>query len=187
MGYGTNKAVCDAFLHFLVSIGSGKTQFCLHLTAQCCLRGFRSIYIDTEQTFSSLRLLTMLGGTDGGQQHLLELVRTETVFDCDSLMSLLTLIETDFEEEQATNPADPYPVLLIVDSIAAPLRMSTAAYSRDHSLLLFTDSAKRLATRYNLLVLGKRRTYCRNFHSELFSDESGHNETSIVCSIREKR
>jgi hypothetical protein len=31
--------------------------------------------------------------------------------------------------------------------------MSTMGYSRENILLLFTDFAKRLATRYNLLVL----------------------------------
>jgi RecA/RadA recombinase len=131
-------------------IGSGKTQFCLHLTAQCCLMGLRTIYIDTEHTFSSIRLLNMIGGFDSKQEHLLELVRMETVFDSDSLMNVLTLIENELEEEQR----DQCPVLLIIDSIAAPLRMSTMGYTRENILLLFTDCAKKLATRYNLLVLG---------------------------------
>jgi RecA/RadA recombinase len=134
-------------------IGSGKTQFCLHLTAQCCLMGLRSIYIDTEHTFSSIRLLNMIGGFDSKQEHLLELVRTETVFDCESLMNILTLIENELEEELNDDINNQYPVLLIIDSIAAPLRMSTMGYSRENILLLFTDCAKRLATRYNLLVL----------------------------------
>ncbi len=114
--------------------------------------GFRSIYIDSEHTFSSIRLMNMIGGFDSKQEHLLELVRTETIFDSDSLMNILTSIESELEEEKNT---DQYPVLLIIDSIAAPLRMSTMAYSRDNILLLFTDCAKRLATRYNLLVVGK--------------------------------
>ena len=113
--------------------------------------GSRSIYIDTEHTFSSIRLLNMIGGFDSKQEHLLELVRTETVFDSDSLMSTLTSIENELEEEEQ----DQCPVLLIIDSIAAPLRMSNLGYTRENILLLFTDCAKRLATRYNLLVLGK--------------------------------
>ena len=136
-------------------VGSGKTQFCLHLTAQCCQMGLRSIYIDTEHTFSSIRLLSMIGGFDSKQEHLLELVRAETVFDSDSLMKVLTLIENDLEEDVKNNTIDQCPVLLIIDSIAAPLRMSTTGYSRENILLVFTDCAKRLAIRYNLLVLGK--------------------------------
>jgi KaiC/GvpD/RAD55 family RecA-like ATPase len=138
-------------------IGSGKTQFCLHITAQCCLRGLRSIYVDTEHTFSSVRLLSMIGGINSEQEHLLELVRTETVFDSDSLMNVLTLIENDFEEERKNNTTDQSPVILIIDSIAAPLRMSTTGYTRENILLLFNDCAKRLATRYNLLVLGNEK------------------------------
>jgi len=135
-------------------IGSGKTQFCLHLTAQCCLEGLRSIYIDTEHTFSSTRLLNMIGSFDSKQEQLLELVRLETIFDSDALMNILTRIENEFEEEKHENPANPqHPALLIVDSIAAPLRMSTIGYTRDNILLSFTDFAKRLATRYNLLVV----------------------------------
>jgi RecA/RadA recombinase len=111
--------------------------------------GLRSIYIDTEHTFSSIRLLNMIGGFDSKQEHLLELVRTETVFDSDSLMKILTFIE----EELNNTTTDQYPVLLIIDSIAAPLRMSTMGYSRENILLVFTDCAKRLAKRYNLLVL----------------------------------
>src|SRR5215475_8093897 len=113
-------------------IGSGKTQFCLHLTAQCCLMGLRSIYIDTENTFSSKRLLNMIGGFDSKQEHLLELVRTETIFDSDSLINILTLIENELEEEFKDNSIDQHPVLLIIDSIAAPLRMSTTSYSREN-------------------------------------------------------
>jgi RecA/RadA recombinase len=138
----------------LFLIGSGKTQFCLHLTAQCCLMGLRSIYIDTEQTFSPVRLLNMIGGFDSEQEHLLDLVRIETVFESDPLMNILTIIENDLEQELKDNTIEQYPVLLIIDSIAAPLRMSTMGYSRENMLLLFTDCAKRLATRYNLLVLG---------------------------------
>ncbi|UJR27589.1 hypothetical protein I4U23_008870 [Adineta vaga] len=135
------------------SWGSGKTQFCLQLTAQCCLMGLRTIYIDTEHTFSSIRLLNMIGGFDSKQEHLLELVRTETIFDSDLLMKTLTAIENEFEEEMKNNKKDLCPALLIIDSIAAPLRMSTMGYSRENILLLFTDCAKRLALRYNLLVL----------------------------------
>ncbi|CAF3364327.1 unnamed protein product [Rotaria sp. Silwood1] len=135
------------------SWGSGKTQFCLHLTAQCCLMGLRSIYIDTEHTFSSLRLLNMIGDFNSKQEHLLELVRTETVFDSDSLMNILSQIENELEDDFKNNTRDQYPILLIIDSIAAPLRMSTMGYNRDNTLLLFTDCAKRLAARYNLLVL----------------------------------
>ena len=116
--------------------------------------GLHSIYIDTEHTFSSLRLLDMIGGINSKQEHLLELVRTETVFDSDALMNILTNIENELEEKQKTNTIDQCPVLLIIDSIAAPLRMSTMGYSRENILLLFTDCAKRLAMRYNLLVLG---------------------------------
>ncbi|CAF0835759.1 unnamed protein product [Adineta steineri] len=135
------------------SWGSGKTQFCLHLTAQCCLMGLRSIYIDTEHTFSSIRLLNMIGGFDSKQEYLLELVRTEIVFDSDSLMKILTSIENELEEESKNNTPDQCPALLIIDSIAAPLRTSTMGYSRENVLLLFTDCTKRLAARYNLLVL----------------------------------
>lgn len=116
--------------------------------------GFRSIYIDTEHTFSSMRLLQMLGDFNNNQEHLLELVRTETVFDSDSLMNTLTQIENELEEEFKNNTKDQCPILLIVDSIAAPLRMCTMGYGRENILLLFTDCAKRLAIRYNLLVLG---------------------------------
>jgi len=134
--------------------------------------GLRSIYIDSEHTFSSIRLLNMIGGFDSKQEHLLELVRTETVFDSDSLMNILTSIENELEEELN----DQYPVLLIIDSIAAPLRMSTMAYTRENILLLFTDCAKRLATRYNLLVLGNIMKFIlineRIFH---LSDESSDN------------
>ncbi|CAF3332446.1 unnamed protein product [Rotaria socialis] len=135
------------------SWGSGKTQFCLHLTAQCCLLGLHSIYIDTEHTFSSIRLLNMMGNFNSEQEHLLELVRTETAFDSDSLMNILIQIENELEDEFKNNKLDQCPILLIIDSIAAPLRMSTMGYTRDNILLLFTDRAKRLATRYNLLVL----------------------------------
>ncbi|CAF1686369.1 unnamed protein product [Rotaria magnacalcarata] len=135
------------------SWGSGKTQFCLHLTAQCCLLGLRSIYIDTEHTFSSIRLLNMMGNFNSEQEHLLELVRTETAFDSDSLMNILIQIENELEDEFKNNKLDQCPILLVIDSIAAPLRMSTMGYMRDNILLLFTDRAKRLATRYNLLVL----------------------------------
>ena len=117
--------------------------------------GLRSIYIDSEHTFSSIRLLNMIGGFDSKQEHLLELVRTETIFDSESLMNILTMIENEFEEEYQNNTINQCPVLLIIDSIAAPLRMSTMGYSRENILLLFTDCAKRLAMRYNLLILGK--------------------------------
>ena len=119
--------------------------------------GLRSIYVDTEHTFSSMRLLNMIGGFDSKQEHLLELVRTETVFDCDLLMKTLTMIEDELEEEFKAETRDQCPALLIIDSIAAPLRMSTMGYTRENILLLFTDCAKRLATRYNLLVLGTLR------------------------------
>ncbi len=121
--------------------------------------GLRSIYIDTEHTFSSIRLLNMIGGFASQQEHLLELVRTEMVFDCDSLMNVLTAIESELEEEGKEQSVDQYPVLLIIDSIAAPLRTSTTGYSRENILLLFTDCAKRLARRYNLLVLGKENRF----------------------------
>ena len=117
--------------------------------------GLRSIYIDTEHTFSSLRLLSMLGGIDGKQEHLLELVRTETVFDCDALMHLLMQIEVELKDDQQKSTFDSCPALLIIDSIAAPLRMSTSGYNQESILLQFTDRAKQLATRHNLLVLGK--------------------------------
>jgi hypothetical protein len=138
--------------------------------------GLHSIYIDTEHTFSSIRLLHMIGGFDSKQEHLLELVRTESVFDSDSLMNTLTLIE----EELKDTSIDQYPVLLIIDSIAAPLRMSTTGYNRDNILLLFTDCAKRLATRYNLLVLGKVNKFNSNLIIE-FSDQSSDNKTSFKC------
>jgi len=134
--------------------------------------GLRSIYIDSEHTFSSIRLLNMIGGFDSKQEHLLELVRTETVFDSDSLMNILTSIENELEEELN----DKYPVLLIIDSIAAPLRMSTMAYTRENILLLFTDCAKRLATRYNLLVLGNIMKFILiNERIFYLSDESSDN------------
>jgi hypothetical protein len=134
--------------------------------------GLRSIYIDSEHTFSSIRLLNMIGGFDSKQEHLLELVRTETVFDSDSLMNILTSIENELEEELN----DQYPVLLIIDSIAAPLRMSTMAYTRENILLLFTDCAKRLATRYNLLVLGNIMKFILiNERIFYLSDESSDN------------
>jgi hypothetical protein len=134
--------------------------------------GLRSIYIDSEHTFSSIRLLNMIGGFDSKQEHLLELVRTETVFDSDSLMNILTSIENELEEELN----DQYPVLLIIDSIAAPLRMSTMAYTRENILLLFTDCAKRLATRYNLLVLGNIMKFILiNERTFYLSDESSDN------------
>jgi hypothetical protein len=134
--------------------------------------GLRSIYIDSEHTFSSIRLLNMIGGFDSKQEHLLELVRTETVFDSDSLMNILTSIENELEEELN----DQYPVLLIIDSIAAPLRMSTTAYTRENILLLFTDCAKRLATRYNLLVLGNIMKFILiNERTFYLSDESSDN------------
>jgi len=155
-------------------IGSGKTQFCLHLTAQCCLMGLRSIYIDTEHTFSSIRLLNMIGGFDSRQEHLLELVRTENVFDSESLMNILTIIENDLEEELKDNTIDQYPVLLIIDSIAAPLRMSTMGYSRENILLLFTDCAKRLATRYNLLVLVTNQVTTKR-RSNVLSEKNNEN------------
>lgn len=115
--------------------------------------GLRSIYIDTEHTFSSIRLLNMIDSFNSEQEHLLELVRTEIVFDCESLMNILTMIENELEEDFKTNTNEQSPVLLIIDSIAAPLRMSTMGYSRENILLLFTDCVKRLATKYNLLVL----------------------------------
>jgi hypothetical protein len=134
--------------------------------------GLRSIYIDSEHTFSSIRLLNMIGGFDSKQEHLLELVRTETVFDSDSLMNILTSIENELEEELN----DQYPVLLIIDSIAAPLRMSTTAYTRENILLLFTDCAKRLATRYNLLILGNIMKFILiNERIFYLSDESSDN------------
>lgn len=116
--------------------------------------GLRSIYIDTEHTFSSVRLLNMMGNFNSQHEQLLELVRTETVLDSDSLMNILTQIEEEIEDDFKNNRRDQCPVLLIIDSIAAPLRMSQLGYCRDNILLLFTDCAKRLATRYNLLVLG---------------------------------
>ena len=169
--HGVNKKfrqeICFLFFLSISSIkilGSGKTQFCLHLTAQCCLMGLRSIYIDTERTFSSIRLLNMIGDFNSKYEHLLELVRTESVFDANSLMNVLASIENELEEELNNNRTDQCPVLLIVDSIAAPLRMSTIGYNRENTLLLFTDYAKRLATRYNLLILGK----LKNFNSKNF-------------------
>jgi hypothetical protein len=117
--------------------------------------GLRSIYIDTEHTFSSIRLLNMINDVMNDQQeHLLELVRTETISDFESLMSFLQLIDNEFEDQQREHSTDQWPILLVIDSIAAPLRMSITHLTREHSLLLFTDSVKRLATRYNLLVLG---------------------------------
>jgi predicted transcriptional regulator len=126
--------------------------------------GLRSIYIDTEHTFSSIRLLNMIGGFDSKQEHLLELVRTEKAFDTDSLMRILQLIETQLDEEHITETINQYPVLIVIDSIAAPLRMSAVAFSRDRILLAFTDCAKRLATRYNMLVLGRQNHF---YHTEL--------------------
>lgn len=158
-------------------IGSGKTQFCLHLTAQCCLMGLRSIYIDTEHTFSSIRLLNMIGGFDSKQEHLLELVRTEIIFDCESLMNILTAIENELEEDLKTNQS---PVLLIIDSIAAPLRMSTMGYSRENILLLFTDCTKRLATRYNLLVLVTNQVTTKRRSNVLSENSSINNSKNIA-------
>ena len=120
--------------------------------------GYRSIYIDTEHTFSSYRLLDMIGQRTEKAADLLELVQIQIIYDPDSLMNFLTEIEKQMQEEEVERNGDgkePHPVLLIVDSIAAPLRMSSSGYSRERTLLLFTDCAKRLATRYNLLVLGK--------------------------------
>lgn len=131
--------------------GSGKTQMCLHLTAQCCLMSLRSIYIDTEHTFSPIRLLNMLQNNDENRRNLLELVRTETIFDYESLMELLHSIEAQLEEDNSENLR---PALLIIDSVAAPMRMSTNGYTQEYCLLQFTDAVKRLATRFNLLVVG---------------------------------
>lgn len=143
---------------FPLILGSGKTQFCLHLTAQCCLMGLRSIYIDSEHTFSSMRLLSMIGGFDSQREQLLELVRTETVFDSESLLNVLTMIENELEEYVQNKTIDQLPVLLIIDSIAAPLRMTMMNYSRENILLLVTDCVKRLARKYNLLILGNINT-----------------------------
>ena len=131
--------------------------------------GLRSIYIDTEHTFSSLRLLSMLGGIDGKQEHLLELVRTETAFDCDALMQLLMQLEVELKDEQQNSTSDQCPALLIIDSIAAPLRMSTSGYSQENILLQFTDRAKQLATRHNLLVLGETTARPLYSHAHLQS------------------
>lgn len=116
--------------------------------------GYRSIYIDTEQTFSSIRLLNMLNESIENREQLLELIRTETVFDYESLMNILNSIENQLAEETINDQIESPVVLLIIDSIAAPLRMSTSGYSREHCLLLFTDCVKRLASRSNILILG---------------------------------
>jgi len=93
----------------------------------------------------------MIGDRAEKAEELLELVQIQIIHDPESLMNFLNEIEKQMQEEEEKE----HPILLIVDSIAAPLRMSTASYSRDRTLLLFTDFVKRLATRYNLLVLGQ--------------------------------
>ena len=65
--------------------------------------GLRSIYIDSEHTFSPMRLLNMIGGFDSQREQLLELVRTETVFDSESLLNTLTMIENELEEYVQNN------------------------------------------------------------------------------------
>ena len=151
--------------------------------------GLRSIYIDSEHTFSSMRLLSMIGGFDSQREQLLELVRTETVFDSESLLNGLISIENEFEEQMQQQTSEQLPVLMIIDSIAAPLRMSMMNYSRENILLLLTDCVKRLARKYNLLILGK--TDPSSLFSECvivvdLSDESSDHQTSIKCFEGEK-
>lgn len=93
----------------------------------------------------------MIGDRVEKAEELLELVQIQIIHDPESLMNFLNEIEKQMQEDEEERER---PILLIVDSIAAPLRMSTASYSRDRTLLLFTDFVKRLATRHNLLVLG---------------------------------
>jgi len=107
-------------------------------------------------------------------KNILELVRTETIFDSDSLINILTLIENELEEEFKDNSIDQHPVLLIIDSIAAPLRMSTTSYTRENILLLFTDYAKRFATRYNLLVLVTNQVTTKR-RSNILSEKNNEN------------
>ena len=145
--------------------------------------GLRSIYIDSEHTFSPMRLLNMIGGFDSQREQLLELVRTETVFDSESLLNTLTMIENELEEYVQNNTVDQLPILLIIDSIAAPLRMTMTNYNRENILLLFTDCAKRLARKYNLLILGKTKPILFFLRECIFvcSDESSYHQTSIQC------
>lgn len=151
--------------------------------------GLHSIYIDSEHTFSSMRLLNMIGGFDSQREQLLELVRTETIFDSESLLNILKSIENEFEEQIQNNANDQLPVLLIIDSIAAPLRMSMMNYTRENILLLLTDCLKRLARKYNLLILGNTDKFLLiNSYILLLdlSDESSYHKTPIECLKRKE-
>ncbi|CAF0896013.1 unnamed protein product [Didymodactylos carnosus] len=142
------------------SWGSGKTPFSLYLCSQCSLAFKHTIYIDTERAFSAKRLLEIIISCSE-QNHnkkllnydkkyyekYLEYVRYECVSDMTQLMKLLNTIEQELQEKN-----DHDIILIIVDSIAAPLRASTPYYKRNQLLLEFTDLVKRLAENSNLVM-----------------------------------
>ncbi|CAF3884326.1 unnamed protein product, partial [Didymodactylos carnosus] len=117
---------------------------------QCSLAFKHTIYIDTERAFSAKRLLEIIISCSE-QNHnkkllnydkkyyekYLEYVRYECVSDMTQLMKLLNTIEQELQEKN-----DHDIILIIVDSIAAPLRASTPYYKRHQLLLEFTDLVK---------------------------------------------
>jgi len=110
--------------------GSGKTQLCFSLAAS---DKFETVYwLDTEGTYRSERLLEI------GGLRCLEKVKVKQIRDFDSLLSTVSLGLPNLVTPDAQS------VLVIIDSIAAPLRSTENLLDRQKSIHILAESLKKI-------------------------------------------
>eukprot|EP00041_Stephanoeca_diplocostata_P012777 m.215010 g.215010 ORF g.215010 m.215010 type:complete len:304 (-) comp19083_c0_seq2:3429-4340(-) len=114
---------CGELTELYGTSSSGKTQLCLRVASAFCAKKFKVAYVDTDGSFSGLRILDMLGDDvePSNEESLLENVHIFRVFNEADLVQAL---------ERILYATIPYK-LVIVDSVASVL---VPILSRAHSL-----------------------------------------------------
>ncbi|CAJ0960267.1 unnamed protein product, partial [Mesorhabditis belari] len=104
---------CGAITEFVGHAGAGKTQLCHQLVSNLLRHGSRAFFIDTEGSFSTKRLLQMLGGEN--KVRLLKNVLYERCVDHEKLLSVLRSLVNQLDQKvlDSSNLQ-----LVIVDSVA---------------------------------------------------------------------
>jgi RecA/RadA recombinase len=110
--------------------GSGKTQLCLTLAASDL---FNTVFwLDTEGTYRSERLLEI------GGLRCLDKVKVKSVRDFD------TMFWTVSKAMQNIITSEMHPTLVVIDSIAAPLRSTDKLMDRQRSIHSLAEALKKL-------------------------------------------
>ncbi len=128
--------------------GSGKSQLCTQLAARAAaVLQWSVLYVDSEARFSPDRFLDFVGGlspaVEAASSRCFVLnASDELSFRRWTSMAALESLTEHFR-----------PRLLIVDSVAAPLRLETDAAVRSHSLAELAAILKALTERRRLVVL----------------------------------